>query len=100
MSNLQQTEDCKMSLFVCIKCPLTGYDIGEWDSEHSLFKNILKIHKLHKGFKQGIIPVRKTIEDAAIEFMNKNYHRMLHVLIHSYKGPTKSCLLRGALDEI
>ena len=89
-----------MSLYVCINCSLTGTDLGEWDSEHPYFKNILKVHKSHKGFKKGIIPIRKIVENYASEFLNKNYHRMLHVVIHSCKGPTKSCLLRGALDEI
>ena len=89
-----------MSLYVCINCPLTRTDLGEWDSEHTFFKNVLLVHKSHKGFKKGIIKHRETIEDIATDFMNKNYHRMLHVLIHSCKGSTKSCLLRGALDEI
>lgn len=89
-----------MSLFVCIDCPLTGTDLGEWNSEHTLFKNILQVHKSHKGFKEGILEKKTTIEDIATKFMNDNFHKMLHVVIHSCKGPTKSCLLRGALDGI
>jgi len=97
---MQQMEKCKMSLYVCINCPLTGTDLGEWDSEDTFFKNILLVHKSHKGFKKGIIEKKKTQENIAIDFMNKNYHRMLHIVINSFKGPTKSCLLRGVLDEI
>lgn len=89
-----------MSLFVCINCPLTGTDLGEWDSEHSLFKNVLQVHKSHKGFKKGTIPIKKTVEDLATEYMVKNYDRMLHIVINSCKGKTKSCLTRGALDAI
>lgn len=89
-----------MSLYVCIKCPLTGTDLGEWDSEHILFKNILQVHKSHDGFGEGIIKLRRTVVYEATEYMDKNYHRMLHVLIHSCKGPTKCCLRRGAIDEI
>lgn len=84
----------------CENCPLTGTDLGEWDSEHEFFKNILQVHKSHKGFKEGKITPRKTIENDFTEYMNKNFHRMLHLVIHSCKGPTKSCLLRGALDGI
>ena len=84
----------------CETCPFTGTDLGEWESDHVLFKNILQVHKSHKGFQKGIIRKKKTVEDLATEYMNRNFHRMLHVVINSYKGPTKSCLLRGALDEI
>ena len=94
MSNMQQTENSEMSLYVCINCPLTGTDLGEWNSEHSFFKNVLQVHKHHGGFKKGIIKHRKTIEDIATNYMIKNYHRMLHVVIHSCKDPTKNCLLR------
>ncbi len=89
-----------MSLFVCIDCPLTGTDLGEWNSEHSFFKNVLLVHKSHKGFKKGIIEKKTTIESIATNFMNKNYHRMLHVVIHSCKGSAKCCRLRGALDGL
>ena len=82
----------------CENCPLTGTDLGEWDSNHPFFKNILQVHKSHKGFKQGIIEKKKTIECLATEFMNKNYHKILHIVIHSCKGSTKSYLIRGALD--
>ena len=97
---MQQTENSEMSLYVCINCPLTRTDLGEWNSEHSFFKNVLLVHKHHKGFKKGIIESRKTIEEIATNYMIKNYHKILHDVIHSCKGPTKSCLLRGALDEI
>ena len=89
-----------MSLYVCYNCPLTGTDLGEWNSEHSFFKNILLVHKSHKGFKKGIIEKKKTQASIATDFVNKNFHRMLHVVIHSCKGPTKCCLLRGALDGL
>lgn len=79
---------------------MSDSDLGEWDSNHTLFKNILQVHKTHDGFRKGTIKPIKTIEDSFTEFMNKNVNRMLHVLIHSCKGPTKNCLLRGALDEI
>lgn len=100
MSYMQQTEKHEMSLYVCINCPLTRTDLGEWDSEHSFFKNILQVHKYHEGFKKGIIKHRETIEDITSNFMIKNYHRMLHIVINSFKGQTKNCLLRGVLDEI
>ena len=84
----------------CKNCPLTGTDIGEWDSEHPFFKNVLLVHKHHEGFKKGIITQRKIIEDILTDYMIKNYDRMLHVVIHSCKGLTKSRLLRGVFDEI
>jgi hypothetical protein len=89
-----------LSSWYCKNCPLSNSDLGEWDSSHPLFKNILQVHKTHDGFRKGIITQRKTIESELTEYMNKNYHRMLHVVINSCKGPKKSRLLRGALDEI
>lgn len=89
-----------MSLHVCINCPITGTDLGEWDSEHPFFKNILQVHKHHDGFQKGTIKINNAVEDTATEFLDENYHKMLHIVIQSCKGPTKSCFLRGTLDEI
>ncbi len=89
-----------MTSCCCKNCPLTGTDLGEWDSTHPDYKNILQVHKSHDGFGEGVIEKKVTLENIATDFMNKNFHKMFHVVVHSCKGPTKCCLLKGVLDAI
>lgn len=89
-----------MSLYVCIDCPLTGTDLGEWDSEKPFFANVFQVHKSHPGFKKGTFERERTQENIENDLAKKDFFRMLHRVIYSYKGPTKCCLLGGALDEI
>jgi hypothetical protein len=76
---------------------LTGTDLGEWDSTHPDYKNILQVHKSHDGFGEGVIEKKVTLENIATDFMNKNFHKMFHVVINSYKTSTQCCLLKERL---
>ena len=86
-----------MTNWGCENCPLTGTDLGEWDSENDYFKNILQVHKYHKGFKEGIIERKRIQKKKESDLINIDFHKMLHIVIYSYKGPTKCCLLKERL---
>jgi hypothetical protein len=96
------------NLWFCEKCELNnGQDCGPWDDGFKEFKNILSIHKNHTGFQIGEPQLRgkncwgnTEIERTFTEMFNQNIDRWFHVLVAFEKGPTKSCLLRGVLDEI
>jgi len=89
-----------MSLYVCIDCPLTGTNLGEWNSEKSLFENVFQVHKFHPGFKKGTFENERIQENIEKELAKKDFFKMLHRVIYSYKGPTKCYLLGDARDEI
>ena len=86
-----------MTLFVCLNCPLTGTDLGEWNSDHPYFKNILKVHESHKGFQEDLTEKKKIQKQKETDLINNDFFRMLHLVIYSYKGPTKCCLLKERL---
>ncbi len=90
-----------MTLFVCLKCPLTGTDLGEWDSTLSLFPQIYHTHKEHKGFQQGELILRgkanwgnTQIEKEFTNHFNQNIDRWLHELIADLKDSAKICLIK------
>ncbi len=86
-----------MTLFVCLNCPLTGTDLGEWDSENSYFKNILQVHESHKEFQEDLTEKKKIQKQKETDLINNDFFRMLHLVIYSYKGSTKCCLLKARL---
>jgi hypothetical protein len=86
-----------MTLFVCLNCPLTGTDLGEWNSDHPYFKNILQVHESHKGFQEDLTEKKKIQKQKETDLINNDFFRMLHLVIYSYKGSTKCCLLKERL---
>jgi len=76
----------------CKNCPLTNDDCGSWNSKHEFFKNILTVHKHHRGFQKGE-PEPKKLSIEILFSDNFDFHQSLHRLISYDKGTTKSCLI-------
>ncbi len=83
-----------MTLHYCKNCSLTNDDCGPWNDKHDLFKNILSIHKTHKGFQKGEPKQKRpSIEIEFTAYFDLTFHQLLHRLISNEKGITKSCLI-------
>ncbi len=84
----------KSETWYCKNCPLIKDDCGPWNDKHELFKIIRSVHKHHIGFQKGQ-PLGKKL-NIEIEFGNlfdSIIDKLLHQLISTEKGMTKSCLI-------
>jgi hypothetical protein len=70
----------------CKDCPLTGTDLGEWDSSSDFFRNVVIVHKNHRGFQQGVI--QKKVSELE-QHTTALLESIFHSLIQNCKGCTK-----------
>ena len=85
-----------MTDWYCKNCPVTGTDVGPWDDESDVFKQIKSFHRGHRGFQFGEPNFERLteIEQLFTDYFNQNIHQWLHSIISHAKGPKKSILIK------